>query len=181
MSHTQHNRPAAHSGNRARAIWKGGALPEEHRWAWQLVVTVEQPEFGIILDCGKVRWKGTVRQVDQSALDRRTPTWKPRTGKSLICVIPLPGSGKEWAHPDSSWTDHGWFGYPCRSTVHDDRSPGRSGQGGGHAAISGLGQCCRRPPGRLLDGLSAPCLSSAIVPKMAFLHLAANLQRRCPV
>ncbi|WP_445343447.1 hypothetical protein [Bifidobacterium sp. ESL0819] len=84
MSHTQHNRPAAHSGNRARAIWKSGALPEEHRWAWQLVVTVEQPEFGIILDCGKVLWKGTVCQVDQSVGPRSPHSYIEAQNRQIL-------------------------------------------------------------------------------------------------
>ena len=90
-------------GNRATATWKGGALPEEHQWAWQLDVTVEQPDIGVILDSGKVHWKGSVRQVDQSTPERRTPTWKPRPDKSWILRNPATGIWK--AVVDPQWTN----------------------------------------------------------------------------
>ena len=86
-------------GNRATATWKGGTLPEEHRWVWQLDVTVKQPDIGVILDCGEVRWKGTSRQVEQSTPDRRTPTWKPRPDKSWILRDPATGLWKAVVDP----------------------------------------------------------------------------------
>ena len=89
-------------GDRATATWKGGALPEEHRWAWQLDVTVEQPETGLILDQGAVHWKGAARQVDQSTPERRTPTWKPRPDKSWILRDAATGVWKSVVDPQWS-------------------------------------------------------------------------------
>ena len=89
-------------GERATATWKGGALPEEHRWAWQLDVTVEQPETGLILDQGAVHWKGAARQVDQSTPERRTPTWKPKPDKSWILRDAATGVWKSVVDPQWS-------------------------------------------------------------------------------
>ena len=89
-------------GERATATWKGGALPEEHRWAWQLDVTVEQPETGLILDQGAVHWKGAARQVDQSTPERRTPTWRPKPDKSWILRDAATGVWKSVVDPQWS-------------------------------------------------------------------------------
>ena len=89
-------------GDRATATWKGGALPEEHRWAWQLDVTVERPETGLILDQGAVHWMGAARQVDQSTPERRTPTWRPRPDKSWILRDAATGVWKSVVDPQWS-------------------------------------------------------------------------------
>ena len=89
-------------GDRATAAWKGGALPEEHRWAWQLDVTVDRPETGVILDQGGVHWEGAARQVDQSTPERRTPTWKPRPDKSWILRDTATGAWKSVIDPQWS-------------------------------------------------------------------------------
>lgn len=89
-------------GDRATAAWKGGALPEEHRWAWQLDVTVDRPETGVILDQGGIHWEGAARQVDQSTPERRTPTWKPRPDKSWILRDTATGAWKSVIDPQWS-------------------------------------------------------------------------------
>ncbi|WP_339345764.1 LPXTG cell wall anchor domain-containing protein [Bifidobacterium apis] len=89
-------------GDRATATWKGGTLPEEHRWAWQLDVTVDRPETGVILDQGGIHWKGAARQVDQSTPERRTPTWKPRPDKSWILRDTATGAWKSVIDPQWS-------------------------------------------------------------------------------
>lgn len=89
-------------GDRATAAWKGGALPEEHRWAWQLDVTVDRPEIGVILDQGGIHWEGAARQVDQSTPERRTPTWKPRPDKSWILRDTATGAWKSVIDPQWS-------------------------------------------------------------------------------
>lgn len=89
-------------GDRATAAWKGGALPEEHRWAWQFDVTVDRPETGVILDQGGIHWEGAARQVDQSTPERRTPTWKPRPDKSWILRDTATGAWKSVIDPQWS-------------------------------------------------------------------------------
>ena len=89
-------------GDRATATWKGGALPQKHRWVWQLDVTVERPETGVILDQGGVHWKGAARQIDQSTPERRTPTWKPRPDKSWILRDTATGVWKSVIDPQWS-------------------------------------------------------------------------------
>lgn len=89
-------------GDRATAAWKGGALPEEHRWAWQLDVTVDRPETGVILDQGGIHWEGAARQVDQSTPEHRTPTWKPRPDKSWILRDTATGAWKSVIDPQWS-------------------------------------------------------------------------------
>ncbi|TPF92485.1 phage tail protein [Bifidobacterium sp. UTBIF-68] len=68
-------------GDKATATWNGGSLPDDHRFAYHLTITVEAPKTDKVTDTPSVTWndKGT-GQAD----GHEFPTWAPNPDKSWI-------------------------------------------------------------------------------------------------
>lgn len=59
------------SGNLATAVWRGGDLPVNHVWQWDLDVAVYRPTINVIQDTGAVRWKGLAMESEHQTPQRR--------------------------------------------------------------------------------------------------------------
>ena len=79
------------SGNLATAVWRGGDLPVNHVWQWDLDVAVYRPTINVIQDTGAVRWKGLAMESEHQTPQRRFPTWTPNPDKSWILQDPSTG------------------------------------------------------------------------------------------
>lgn len=90
--------------DQATATWKGGSMPRDHIWQWDLDVTVSQPKTDSIQDRGSVRWKGLVQVEDRSTPDYRFPTWRPNPDKSWVFQDPSTGRWQMVIDPDKTNT-----------------------------------------------------------------------------
>lgn len=75
---------ATPAGNVATVTWKGGDIPANHNWQYELDVTVHGPDISSVSDTGSVYWKGFSKEVDQQTPPGEFPTWKPAPDKSWV-------------------------------------------------------------------------------------------------
>ena len=72
------------AGNVATATWKGGDIPSNHNWQYELDVIPHNPDTSVVKDTGSVYWKGSSKQADQKTPDHEFPTWRPNPDKSWV-------------------------------------------------------------------------------------------------
>ena len=72
------------AGNVATAAWKGGDMPANHDWRYELDVIARNPDTSVIRDTGSVYWKGSSEEADQKTPDHEFPTWRPSPDKSWV-------------------------------------------------------------------------------------------------
>lgn len=72
------------AGNVATATWKGGDIPSNHNWQYELDVIPHNPDTSVVKDTGSVYWKGSSKQADRKTPDHEFPTWRPNPDKSWV-------------------------------------------------------------------------------------------------
>lgn len=72
------------AGNVATATWKGGDIPSNHNWQYELDVIPHNPDTSLVKDTGSVYWKGSSKEADQKTPDHEFPTWRPNPDKSWV-------------------------------------------------------------------------------------------------
>ncbi|KFI38399.1 putative cell surface protein [Bifidobacterium actinocoloniiforme DSM 22766] len=92
------------AGDTATATWKGGSIPDNHTWRYELDVTVHGPETSGVRDDGSVYWKGFSTEADQRTPPGEFPTWKPDPDKSWVFQDPASGRWRAVIDPSKSNT-----------------------------------------------------------------------------